>query len=241
MSTEPLRMGVSGDHEVCRRCGGENVSWFAPSPLWNLVMRGNDIDGDALFNDLVCMRCFVVLANDVGVEGTWRLAVRPEPVGLILTTPTGRVWDADRDLWTVPTETPDAEDAVLMTEIRNNPEELAELERSRAQAERGEMRWLDEDEGVDPLTDPQRVTAEPVEWRVEHDRLADYLDDVLLPENRAMRQVLDDIRALADELADYHGAVLAHQRYGEGFIDGYVNAAERLRAILSPTTITEAT
>lgn len=98
------RRGTSGDNERCNRCDGENVIWFAPSPLWNLVMRGNDINGDALYGDLVCMPCFVVLAAEAGVEGVWRLAVDPEPDGLVLVTPSGRTWNAETSRW----DTPDA-------------------------------------------------------------------------------------------------------------------------------------
>jgi len=44
----------------------------------------------------------------------------------------------------------DALTGLLMTrEIQGNPEEVAELERARAQAERGEVRWLDDDETED--------------------------------------------------------------------------------------------
>lgn len=88
--------------EDCHRCGGPNVVWFAPSPLWNLVMRGNDINGEALHDDLVCVTCFVILANEAGVSGKWRVTVDPEPEGLIYTTPSGRTWDAERNLWVDP-------------------------------------------------------------------------------------------------------------------------------------------
>lgn len=86
--------------ETCRRCGGQNVVWCAPSPLWNMVMRGNDIDGNPLFGDLVCMACFVALADDLGLSGQWRLSLTPEPPGLIFETPSGRKWDAGSWLWT---------------------------------------------------------------------------------------------------------------------------------------------
>lgn len=96
MSAAP---SMASDGERCRRCGQANVIWFAPSPLWNLVMRGNDIDGDPLFDDLVCMPCFVTLAGEAGVEGVWRLSVDPEPDGLIYVTPSGRTWNAKRNRW----------------------------------------------------------------------------------------------------------------------------------------------
>lgn len=96
------RMGYLGASEVCNRCGGENVTWSAPSPLWNIVMRGNDISGTPLWGDLVCMRCFAVLAHEAGLDGRWRLSLNPEPEGLVKETPSGRVWDADRWLWIDP-------------------------------------------------------------------------------------------------------------------------------------------
>jgi hypothetical protein len=96
-------MGTLGEAELCNRCGGENVIWATPSPLWNLVMRGNDINGDPKWGDLVCIRCFVVLAEEAGVRPSrWRLTADPEPEGLIYETPSGRVWDRDRWLWVDP-------------------------------------------------------------------------------------------------------------------------------------------
>lgn len=45
----------------------------------------------------------------------------------------------------IPLDYEDTLRGLLMTrEIEENPEEIAELERARAQAERGEGRWLDE-------------------------------------------------------------------------------------------------
>ena len=97
-------MGTLDDDERCHRCGGENVRWSASSPLWNRVMRGNDINGEPRYRDLVCIRCFIVLAFEEGIDGTWRVSVDPEPDGLIYETPSGRVWDAERGLWVDPSE-----------------------------------------------------------------------------------------------------------------------------------------
>lgn len=96
------QVGTLGADERCHRCGGENVRWSAPSPLWNRVMRGNDINGEPRFSDLVCIRCFIVLAFEEGIDGTWRVAVDPEPEGLIYETPSGRIWDRSRGLWVEP-------------------------------------------------------------------------------------------------------------------------------------------
>lgn len=90
------------DDEICHRCGGENVRWSAPSPLWNKVMRGNDINGEPRYGDLVCIRCFIVLAFEAGIDGTWRVGLDPEPEGMIYETPSGRVWDQVRGLWVEP-------------------------------------------------------------------------------------------------------------------------------------------
>lgn len=87
------------DSEQCRRCDGPNVIWSAPSPLWNLVMRENDINGRIQFRDLVCMKCFIELAAERGITRQWRLTVAPEPDGLIYETPSGRVWNDRTWLW----------------------------------------------------------------------------------------------------------------------------------------------
>lgn len=93
---------ATAEHEWCRRCGGANVSWAAPSPLWNLVMRDGSIDGVALFADMVCIGCFADLARQSGVTGRWRLTVTPDPPGLVTVSPTGRVWNPQTWLWDVP-------------------------------------------------------------------------------------------------------------------------------------------
>ena len=92
-------------HEWCRRCGGANVIWAAASPLWNYVMRGNDITQAGRFGDLVCMPCFIALAVEAGLPAHgWRLTLAPEPDGLVYETPSGRVWDPERFLWVEPAE-----------------------------------------------------------------------------------------------------------------------------------------
>lgn len=85
--------------ESCRRCGGPNVSWSAPSPLWNAVMRGGSIDGPWEHDELVCPTCFAVLAEERGVATGWRLDATDVAVQLETVTPSGRVWDANSWLW----------------------------------------------------------------------------------------------------------------------------------------------
>lgn len=62
-------------------------------------MRGNDIDGTPIFGDMVCVSCFITLAGEAGLKGSWRLTLDPEPDGLIYQTPSGRVWDQEQFLW----------------------------------------------------------------------------------------------------------------------------------------------
>lgn len=89
--------------EYCRRCGGGNVIWSAQSPLWNYVMRENDINGPIKYADLVCVPCFMELAVEKGLPAIgWRLTLVPEPEGLIYQTPSGRYWDHERFLWVEP-------------------------------------------------------------------------------------------------------------------------------------------
>lgn len=87
---------------TCRRCGGPNVAWTAPSPLWNAVMRGGSIDGPWEFGEIVCPTCFCVLAEERGVAADWRLDAQVYLVNVETTTPSGRVWDAMQWLWTEP-------------------------------------------------------------------------------------------------------------------------------------------
>jgi hypothetical protein len=123
------------EHESCHRCGGSNITWFAPSPLWNLVMRGNDINGDALHDDLVCVPCFVFLAAEAGVEGVWRVSVDPEPDGLVKVTPSGRVWDEYANRWVEPVTADHAPERLSVKESIDlaRLREVAERPRSEAQ------------------------------------------------------------------------------------------------------------
>ena len=89
--------------EACRRCGAENPPWSAPSPLWNAVMRDGSINGEALFDDMVCATCFMVLAEERGIATLWRVTAEKVSVELETVTPSGRVWNAETFLWETPT------------------------------------------------------------------------------------------------------------------------------------------
>lgn len=86
----------------CHRCGGPNVSWVAPSPLWNQVMRGGDISGTEIHDGIVCPTCFAVLAEERGVAELWQLAPTKVHVELQTVTPSGRVWDEATWMWVDP-------------------------------------------------------------------------------------------------------------------------------------------
>lgn len=67
-------------------------------------MRGNNIDGEPIYDDLVCVKCFIELAEESGIgDGLhWHLHLEPEPDFLIYETPSGRVWDPMQHLWVEP-------------------------------------------------------------------------------------------------------------------------------------------
>jgi hypothetical protein len=96
--------GLVHPEDFCHRCHGPNISWHAPSPLWNKVMRGGSIDGPEKFSGIVCPLCFAVLAQEQGVARGWRLTARQVLVELETATPSGRVWNEARDMWEDPAE-----------------------------------------------------------------------------------------------------------------------------------------
>lgn len=103
----------AGD-ERCQRCHGPNPPWSAPSPLWNAVMRGNDINGTDEFSGIVCATCFTILAEERIGADLWRLSAQRVPVELQTVTPSGRVWDDETWLWrdTTPEPKPSREEII---------------------------------------------------------------------------------------------------------------------------------
>lgn len=89
----------------CHRCGRPNLPWVTPSPLWNQVMRGGDINAADLHDGIVCPTCFAALAEAAGIARDWRLTAADVQVPLPTVTPSGRVWDAGRWLWVDPDDT----------------------------------------------------------------------------------------------------------------------------------------
>ena len=59
----------------CDDCQSPYAVWFAPNPIWNLVMGGPDAKGDP--GGMLCPRCFTLRAEAAGVKPTaWE--VKPE-------------------------------------------------------------------------------------------------------------------------------------------------------------------
>ena len=87
------------DESYCHLCLGPNIIWSAPSPLWNKVMRGDDIDAEDLYDGIVCPVCFATLAQKAGIAFGWRLVPSQVFVDLKTTTPSGRVWNEEEFLW----------------------------------------------------------------------------------------------------------------------------------------------
>lgn len=78
--TEPFPLVEGGERseKVCGDCGGHNPVWFAPSPLWNLVMGGPQATGDP--GGIVCPVCFIRRAEASGIEPTaWEVREEPSP------------------------------------------------------------------------------------------------------------------------------------------------------------------
>jgi hypothetical protein len=84
---------------TCERCGGPNVlSWHAPSPLWNAVLRDPVTREDRW--SIICPRCFAELAEEsvVGSSAGWHWAPCGEPLPE-WDMGDGRIWDPERCLW----------------------------------------------------------------------------------------------------------------------------------------------
>lgn len=89
---EALPDGVHPESR-CARCKGPNIPWSAPSPLWNRVIRGGDINGEEIYAGIVCPTCFAVLAQEQGVAELWLFSAERVHVPLQTTTPSGRIWN----------------------------------------------------------------------------------------------------------------------------------------------------
>lgn len=87
----------------CHCCNAIFAPWTAPSPLWNAVMRaGGSIDGDELYDGIVCPTCFAMLAEARGLADRWRFSAQRVKVELETVTPSGRIWNEATWMWRVP-------------------------------------------------------------------------------------------------------------------------------------------
>lgn len=96
------RERMTHPEDICRRCDGPNVTWFAPSPLWNEVMRGGNINAADQYDGIICPTCFAVLAKDAGVAFVWRVDAVDVRRPLTTVTPSGRTWNPETWLWDPP-------------------------------------------------------------------------------------------------------------------------------------------
>lgn len=72
---------------LCQDCAGPNRVWFAPSPLWNLVMGGPEAKGDP--GGIVCPMCFIRRAEEAGIVPTaWVVAPEAAPIANETGSPT---------------------------------------------------------------------------------------------------------------------------------------------------------
>ncbi len=151
---------ADGDPEKrCHRCGGPNIAWAAPSPLWNQVMRGGDISAAEVHDGIVCPVCFAQLAEEAGIAELWRFDARRVWMPLQTVTPSGRVWNDRTWLWEEPTADGPTDPAVLEWELGATRSEL------RRRVTEGEqmlqlLRTLTEDRPVD---DPMRLAVQALD------------------------------------------------------------------------------
>ena len=62
-------------------------------------MRGGSIDGPWEYDETICPTCFCTLADERGVAMRFRVDAAECLVELETVTPSGRVWNAETDLW----------------------------------------------------------------------------------------------------------------------------------------------
>jgi hypothetical protein len=53
---------------ICDACGRDAEVWYAPSPLWNLVMGGPEATDDP--GGMLCPGCFIDRAESAGIKPT---------------------------------------------------------------------------------------------------------------------------------------------------------------------------
>ncbi len=61
--------------DICQRCSGPNVVWFADNDVWNAVIGSP--------NGIICPICFVREAEAKGFQRAWHLTQRPPSAPLV--------------------------------------------------------------------------------------------------------------------------------------------------------------
>lgn len=151
---EAHRAAEGHPERQCWRCGGPNIPWSAPSPLWNQVMRGGDINGTEIHNGIVCPTCFAILAEEQGVADLWRFYADRVLVPLQTVTPNGRVWDERTWLWREPG---DAEPTPRQAVAEEIARAIEERRATLAAVDNPEDNW---DDGTDSLLAAAEIARE---------------------------------------------------------------------------------
>jgi len=126
----------------CHLCGGPNIAWSAPSPLWNAVMRGGSINGEELHDGIVCPVCFATLAEAAGIADLWKFSAKRVHVDLETVTPSGRVWDEVTWMWREPDQAEPPVDALAeLKGLRDRAYERAVAEGRRQATGGWERHW----------------------------------------------------------------------------------------------------
>jgi hypothetical protein len=195
--------------EACRRCGRSNVSWCAPSPLWNAAVRAGQPE-DARYGELLCMGCFAEIAERRGVASGWRLDATDVQVELETVSPSGRVWNPETWLWEDPPAALQEEDLRLLALLDDGEFDPTDP-RYEEFCERGLVRFSSRYEGWE-LTDAGRrvVDAHSSPSTTETATHHEYsLIDAVLPAVGDRRAWL--VRAMANDLAADHDADTANE------------------------------
>lgn len=53
--------------DSCDDCGLKNVVWFAPSKIWNFVVRDKE-------DPMLCPTCFIKRAENHGYDSIWEIS-----------------------------------------------------------------------------------------------------------------------------------------------------------------------
>lgn len=137
--------------DFCQECGRPNVTWFAPSPVWNAVLDPSDER-----ESILCPVCFVQRAEKAGIRPpSWKLEPEvpaAEPRKSPYSTPGTPSEETRRDANTVPIlgvlnhiryAVHGLDDACLLAVIRKNVDTLVPPVAERVSEDTARIDWLD--------------------------------------------------------------------------------------------------